>query len=153
MANARVAGGIPPPLIFIGGLAAGVVINIFLQLWIWGSPWNFVAGGILLIIAVWLSIEAARALRRHNTPTEPWKPTSQLVQDGPYRFTRNPIYLSFVITYVGLAFVFNSLPALVLFVPLIVGFDRTQVQREERYLEGEFGEEYLRYKERVRRWI
>lgn len=71
----------------------------------------------------------------------------------PYRFTRNPIYLSFAITYVGLAFVFNSLPALILLVPLIVGFDRTQILREERYLEGEFGEEYLRYKERVRRWI
>jgi protein-S-isoprenylcysteine O-methyltransferase Ste14 len=148
-----VAGGIPPPLVFIAGLAAGVIINIFLLLWIWRSPWNFVVGGVFVIPAVWLSVEASRAFRRHNTPTEPWKPTSQLVEDGPYRFTRNPIYLSFAIAYVGLAFIFNSVPAIVLLVPLIIGFDRTQVQREERYLEGKFGEEYRRYKEKVRRWI
>lgn len=152
LTNDKVAGG-TPPLVFVAWLAAGVVVNVFLRLGITSSPWNFAVGGILLVPAAWLSIYASYAFKRHDTPTEPWKRTSQLVQDGPYRFTRNPIYLSFAIAYVGLAFVFNSLPALVLLVPLIVVFDRTQVIREERYLEGIFGEEYVRYKERVRRWI
>ena len=153
LADERVAGGIDPPLIFIGLLATGVIVNIFLRLWISTSPWNFLAGGIFMMLALWLNLEAVRALRRHNTPSEPSKPTSQLVQDGPYRLTRNPIYLSYAIFYGGLAFVFNSLPALVLLVPFIVAFDRTQVLREEEYLEGRFGEEYRRYKGRVRRWV
>ena len=149
----RVAGGFDPPLIFASGPAAGVVVNIFLQLWIWNSPWRFLVGGILLILGVWLNVDANLAFKRHNTPAQPWKRTSQLVLDGPYRFTRNPIYLSFAIFYVGLATVFNCIPALVLLIPLMVGFDRYQVIREERYLEGRFGEEYRRYKGKVRRWV
>lgn len=152
LVDGRAVGGIPA-LVFVVWLAAGLIINVVLRLGICSSPWNFIVGGILVIPAAWLSVYASYAFKRHNTPTEPWKRASQLVQDGPYRFTRNPIYLSFAIAYVGLAFVFNSLPALVLLIPLIIVLDRTQIIREERYLEGMFGEEYFRYKERVRRWI
>jgi len=140
-------------MVFIAGLVVGVIANTFFHLWIWGAPWDYMVGGILLILGVWLSISAGRAFRKHNTPTEPWKPTSQLVQDGPYKFSRNPIYLSFAVFYVGLAIIFNSIPALIILVPLIIAFDRTQVQREERYLDGRFGEDYRSYKKKVRRWI
>jgi protein-S-isoprenylcysteine O-methyltransferase Ste14 len=76
-----------------------------------------------------------------------------LVQDGPYRFTRNPIYLSFAVIYLGLAFIFNSVYLLFVLGIVLILLDRTQIPNEERYLREKFGEEYDRYKDKVRRWI
>jgi len=76
-----------------------------------------------------------------------------LVQDGPYRFSRNPIYLSFALMYLGASLIVNSLLPLVVLVLMVVRWDRVQIPREERYLQERFGEEYNRYKAKVRRWI
>ena len=83
----------------------------------------------------------------------PWEPSVELVQDGPYRFSRNPIYLSFAMMYLGASFIFNSVILLVVLALVLVLFDRTQIPREERYLQEKFGEEYSRYRAKVRRWV
>ena len=131
----------------------GVVINFFLPTPIWPGIWTQLFGTAPLVLGIWLFASGIGTLRRHKTPPEPWKPSVELVQDGPYRFTRNPIYVSFAAIYLGVSFIFNSSLALIMLIPVLVLFDRKQIPREERYLEEKFGEEYNRYKAKVRRWI
>jgi len=93
------------------------------------------------------------AMRHAGTPTNPYKPVSNIVTEGPFRYTRNPAYLSMTMIYVGVATLANALWAILLLPAVLLAIRRGVIEREERYLEGKFGEEYLRYKARVRRWI
>jgi protein-S-isoprenylcysteine O-methyltransferase Ste14 len=86
-----------------------------------------------------------------NVPTN--KPTTSIVDTGPYRFTRNPIYLSMMLGLVSLAIAFDSLWLLVTLVPFFLVIRYGVVVREEAYLERKFGEVYRRYRARVRRWL
>jgi len=91
--------------------------------------------------------------RRAGTTPNPTKPTTALVLRGPYRFTRNPMYLGFAALYLGVTLLVNSLWPLLLF-PAVVGLVQGRViAREEAYLEAKFGNEYRAYKMRVRRWL
>ena len=92
-------------------------------------------------------------MRRADTPISPEEPVSSLVTDGPFRYTRNPGYLGIAMTYAGLASLANALWAILLLPATLFVIQRGVIEREERYLERKFGEEYLRYKARVRRWI
>jgi protein-S-isoprenylcysteine O-methyltransferase Ste14 len=151
---AKAAGAFTPLfVIFIGGLFAGWALNLFLPFSIWPGVWIRIAGAVPLVIGIWLFLWARQTFRHHVTPLMPWNPVSELVQDGPYRFTRNPIYLAFVLWLLGASFIFNSAYLLALFVLVLVLFDRTQIPREERYLQEKFGEKYTQYKSKVRRWI
>ena len=76
-----------------------------------------------------------------------------MVTDGPYGFSRNPIYLSFVLMYLGLSFIFDSAYVLIMLVVVVVLFDRLQIPREERYLRRLFGAEFDSYAAKVRRWL
>jgi protein-S-isoprenylcysteine O-methyltransferase Ste14 len=107
----------------------------------------------VLAFGIGLMAFANRTLVRHKTPINVVDPTTELVTDGPYNFSRNPIYLSFALIYLGATFILNSLPALIILVPVVIATDRNQILREERYLEAKFTEEYHRYKSKVRRWI
>jgi protein-S-isoprenylcysteine O-methyltransferase Ste14 len=92
-------------------------------------------------------------MRRTDTPTDPRKPVSKLLTDGPFRYTRNPAYLSLTIIYVGVSTLRNALWPIVLLAMVLYVIQRDQIEREEQYLERTFGEEYLAYKRRVRRWV
>ena len=96
---------------------------------------------------------AVATFRRVGTTPHPAGPTTALAVGGPYRFTRNPMYLSLVFITVGLALLANALWPLVLLPVVIVIVRWTVIDREERYLTAKFGEEYLQYKARVRRWM
>ena len=92
-------------------------------------------------------------MRRAKTNVEPWKPTTAILDTGIYGISRNPIYIAMALVYAGIAFLFNSfwfLPPLIL-VLLIIHFG--VILREEKYLADKFGDEYLNYKNRVRRWL
>lgn len=157
----------PPPLIYMGflfvgwGLAelgarpeaveagfawlmAGFGLEISVRR---GVALSLVVGGLLL------DGMAAGLFRRRGTAVEPWKPSTALIIEGPYRFSRNPIYLGFAVTYVGLAIAMNSWIALILLVPCLFVIDRFVIQREERYLAARFGAAYEAYRQKVRRWL
>lgn len=149
----------PPPLAFLGALVIGVAIEaadvlparlkgLGLEA---GLRWPIgavIAASGLLLVAV-----TAGLFRRAGTNPPPWLPTTSLVLSGPYRWSRNPMYLGMAITYIGLALALDSLIALLL-LPIVIVWLRTRViAREERYLEGKFGDDYLHYKTRVRRWL
>jgi len=144
---------LPPPALFLGGLIFGLAANLFFRTPIWPGVWVQLLGVLVFILGMWLIASASRTLARHRTSAEPWKPTSKLVQDGPYAFSRNPIYLSFALIYLGLSLIFDSLPALIMLCPVLIAVDRGQIRREERYLEAEFNGDFRRYRLKVRRWV
>jgi protein-S-isoprenylcysteine O-methyltransferase Ste14 len=88
-----------------------------------------------------------------GTDTNPYRPSTALATDGPYRFSRNPGYLGMAITYIGITLAAEAPWALVMLAPATLVIQSGAIAREERYLEGLFGEEYLSYKRTTRRWI
>ena len=143
----------PPPLIYLGSLVLGMLLNrrfpiTFLPRRIARSlGWPLLGVGVLLI--GWFEW----AMRQARTPANPYKPVSQIVTQGPFQYTRNPAYLSMTMIYTGISSLANALWAIVLLPVALLVIQRGVIEREECYLEGKFGEEYLRYKARVRRWI
>ena len=114
---------------------------------------RIVAGGLLVLIGFLVMLAGAGLFMRRHTAILPFKPATTLVTSGILSWTRNPMYLGMAIFYVGLAFILNSLAALVL-LPVVVAIVQTQViAREEAYLERAFGDEYVAYKNRVGRWV
>ena len=112
-----------------------------------GLALALILGGLLL------DGMAAGLFRRLGTAVEPWKPSTALATDGPYRFSRNPIYVGFAITYAGLAIAMDSPIALLMLIPCLVVIDWAVIQKEEAYLARTFGAEYEAYRKRVRRWL
>ena len=143
----------PIAMIFVLGLVVGIVANLFFPFQFGSGIWIRLIGIIPLAIGLWLFASARSAFIRHKTSLMPWKPTLNIVQDGPYRFSRNPIYLAFALWYLGASLIFNSVYLVIILLIVLVLFDRLQIPREERYLEEKFGEEYTNYKSKVRRWI
>lgn len=108
---------------------------------------------MLCVAAALQAFLGRRALTRAGTPVRPNQPTTAIVTDGPYRYTRNPLYLALTGVYTGISLIVNALWPLVLLVAVLFVIQWGVVAREERYLEGKFGESYLAYKRRVRRWL
>jgi len=110
-------------------------------------------GGIVFVLALALFAWAIATMTRagSNVPTN--LPTTTIVETGPYRFTRNPIYLGMFLGLVGLAIAFDSLWLLVMLVPFTLAIRYGVVAREEAYLERKFGDAYRQYRARVRRWL
>jgi protein-S-isoprenylcysteine O-methyltransferase Ste14 len=143
----------PPPLLY----GAALVIGAGLE-WFWptaiGLGWlPLVLGAILILAGLAIALLGALALRRAGTAIPPNLPTTELVTDGPYRWSRNPLYLALTLIYAGVGLIADDLWILMLLVPLLLLIHWGVVVREERYLEAKFGEAYRRYKERVRRWL
>lgn len=145
---------IPPPVLFFGALLAGFGIRHFVPL---GIPVSAgaarVAGGLLMAAGVGLGLAGTGRLVRGGTTPFPHRPSSALVESGVYRFTRNPIYLSMAILLAGLALFLRSGAHLATAALLVAILDRTQIPREERYLEARFGGAFREYARRVRRWL
>lgn len=141
----------PPPLIYAGALAAGLLAKPLLPIAFLPRRVARLLGLPLLGAGLLLLLSSLRAMRQAGTDVRPDKPTSSLVVEGPYRFSRNPIYLGFPLFYSGITALANSLPSALLLPFVLVVMRRGVIGREEHYLERIFGEEYLRYKTRVRR--
>jgi protein-S-isoprenylcysteine O-methyltransferase Ste14 len=145
---------IRPPLAWGLAVIAGLALN-------WLVPLPFLPadlpvgwlGAMVFVLALALVVWAIVTIIRagSNVPTN--LPTTTIVESGPYRFTRNPIYLCMFLGLIGLAIVFDNLWLLMMLVPFALVIRYGVVTREEAYLERKFGDVYLGYKSRVRRWL
>ncbi len=142
-----------PPLIYGASLLLGIVIQLMFPISFLPGSVGVWLGVLLILLSILIVGSAFRALGRAKTPFDVHQPTVAIVTDGAFRYSRNPMYLSLTLLYLGLTSLINSLWMLLLVMPLLVVMQRGVVEREEQYLEAKFGEEYLRYKMRVRRWI
>jgi protein-S-isoprenylcysteine O-methyltransferase Ste14 len=143
----------PPPLIYAAALIAGLILHAMYPVRFLPSTLTPVMGWSLIGAGIFLIVAGFRAMHRAHTPVDPYKPSTAIVVEGPYRFSRNPLYVSLTIVYVGIAMLINTLWVLLLLPVILFIIRRGVIDREERYLEQKFGEEYLRYKANVRRWI
>jgi protein-S-isoprenylcysteine O-methyltransferase Ste14 len=112
-----------------------------------------VCGIVLIILAPTLAVSALRTMQAAGTNVDPAKPALTIVRDGPFRFTRNPMYLALCLVQIALGFFLNDWITLLFVVPLALILHYGVVLREEKYLAAKFGEPYLQYKREVRRWI
>ncbi len=141
-----------PPLIYGGALAAGLLAKPLFPAALLPHRVARPIGLPLAVAGLLLFLSSLRTMHREGTDVRTNRPTSSLVVEGPYRFTRNPIYLGFTLFYAGITVLANSLPSALLLPFVLIVMQCGVIEREEHYLERIFGEEYLRYKARVRCW-
>jgi protein-S-isoprenylcysteine O-methyltransferase Ste14 len=146
-------GLIRPPIVYLASIGLGVLVHLFWPAQLFPASVSVPIGIMFVLVAGALFIFAVRAFRKADTPVPGNRPTTAIVDTGPYSFSRNPIYLAFTLFQVGLAAWVNSLAVLLTLLPALALMALVVIPREERYLEARFPSEYLRYKRAVRRWL
>ena len=144
----------PPPLIYLAFVLLGVVLRYALPLP--GPAEGFImraCGIVIILVGLWLNADAWKLFKRTSRHPAPWKPSPELVLSGPYRFTRNPMYLGMTCIQVGLGLALNNL-----WISLLAGLSLLAVHfiavvPEEKYLAEKFGESYIGYLIKVRRYL
>jgi protein-S-isoprenylcysteine O-methyltransferase Ste14 len=146
-------GLIRPPLVYLISLVSGAVIQL-------ATPFPFLPGTLAVLlgaplvgVAVVLFAYSVTTFRAAGTPVPARKPTTMIVRTGPYRFSRNPIYLAFSLLQLGISLWVNSVWLLATLAGAVALIHYVVIPREERYLERRFGAQYLDYKASVRRWL
>jgi protein-S-isoprenylcysteine O-methyltransferase Ste14 len=145
---------IRPPLVWATAVIAGLALN-------WFAPIPFLPtafpagllGALVFVLALVLFAWAIVTITRAGSNVPGNRPTTTIVESGPYRFTRNPIYLGMFFALIGLAIAFDDLWLLIVLVPFALLIRYAAVAREEAYLERKFGDAYRSYRARVRRWL
>ena len=143
----------PAPVFFGTTIAAGFLLERLFPMFLLSFPYATAVGALLIVVSVALVLSAVVSLARAHTAFDARKPTTSIVTTGAFKLSRNPTYLSLALLHVGLAFVFQSLWLLGTAAAAIAITHGGVILREERYLEGKFGEEYRRYAKGVRRWL
>ena len=144
---------VPPPLVFLGYLIGAVILNRIVP---FPAPWTFVlriVGGLVVITGILIVVSAFAAMRKAHTTPDASQPVTSFVTTGPYRFTRNPIYLGFSLIYLGFTLLAGTLWGLIASPFLIWTMTEAVIRAEEIYLTEKFGEQYKQYRLRVRQWI
>lgn len=145
-----------PPVICLAGIVAAIVLGIlFPTPWI-GPPLSdilFAFGCLLVVGTVAIDLAAMRALARGKTTAMPHKGSEHLVTNGPYSFTRNPIYLGYAMLLIGAGLILGNLWFVAFAVVIGFAIQKLAIEREEQHLKARFGKRFIDYAKRVRRWI
>ena len=146
-------GLVRPPFVYMGSIGLGLLVHLLWPVRLLPSSISMPIGVTLVLGAGALFMSSVRTFRKAGTPVPGNRPTTIIVRTGPYRFSRNPIYLAFTLFQLGLAAWLNSLGVLLAVLPALALMALVVVPREERYLEARFPSEYPPYKREVRRWL
>ncbi len=142
-----------PPLVYVGFFLIAWLVQQLIPLPKFPAMLRL-SGGLLVIVAgVTLCVWSIGLFWRQHTSIVPIKPSVSLVVVGPYRVTRNPMYLGLLLTYLGTALLGQVVWAVILVPVVVVTVDRLVIQKEEQYLSRKFGGAYVEYQQRVRRWL
>jgi protein-S-isoprenylcysteine O-methyltransferase Ste14 len=143
----------PPPLIYAAAFGAGLVLDRLASFPLVRIPGLRLAGAGMVLGGLGLSAWGFVTMRKAGTPVFPTEPTTALVTDGPFRYTRNPVYLGLGTAYKGLGFWLGRIGPLVLLPVAMAVIERGVIEREERYLARKFGAAYRTYRSTVPRWM
>jgi protein-S-isoprenylcysteine O-methyltransferase Ste14 len=143
----------PPPLLYVVPLLLGLRVHRALPVsWLPASVARPL-GATLVTAGAALEAWFFATMHRARTPVNPALPVVRVVTAGPFRWSRNPSYTAFTLIYAGVASLRNSLWPMLFLPGVLFGVRRGVIEREERYLERKFGDEYRAYVARVRRWV
>jgi protein-S-isoprenylcysteine O-methyltransferase Ste14 len=142
-----------PPLVYGAAFIMGLLLHLVFPVHILPTILARGIGVVCVLVSFPLALMTLRALSRAHTPVDPMKPTTALVTEGPFRYSRNPIYLALTLLYLGAALLVNALWILLLVVPALVVIRYGVIAREEAYLTRKFGAPYRQYTAQVRRWL
>lgn len=144
---------VPPPLLYLSVLGIALLLQEVAPLpWLPRAqtrPFAVVCFVTCVVLALW----AVAWFRRARTSPLPIRPAAALITGGPFRFSRNPLYVSLVLLYVGITLWLGVLWPIVLLPALVFLVQQLVILREEAYLESRFGDAYRAYRARVRRWL
>jgi protein-S-isoprenylcysteine O-methyltransferase Ste14 len=142
-----------PPQVYLGSIALGLILHFLRPVSLLPRGVSSRFGAAVVLLAIGLFFVAVRSFRAAGTPIPGNRPTTTIVGTGPYRFSRNPIYLAFSLFQLGIALWVNSLWLVLTLLLAVAVMSLVVIPREERYLEARFPSEYSRYKASVRRWL
>ena len=142
-----------PPLVYGAAFIVGLLLHLVLPLHVLPPTLARGIGVVCVLVSLPLALATFRVLSRAHTPVDPLKPTTALVTEGPFRYSRNPIYVALTLLYVGVALLVNVWWILLLVVPVLLVIRYGVIAREEAYLTRKFGEAYRQYTAQVRRWL
>jgi protein-S-isoprenylcysteine O-methyltransferase Ste14 len=142
----------PPPLSFVLAIFLGWLLQRRLGISFVPSQFAPLLGGIVVAAGVALGALSVREFRRFQTSLRPDRPSTAVVQTGPYRYSRNPMYVAMAAVQLGVAIWLNNFWILLMLIPAIV-VTSVIIRKEERYLDGQLGTEYTSYRASVRRWV
>lgn len=143
----------PPPFLYVALFLLGLLMNDLVPLTPLPRAPSRTLSAVLLVPGLGLTLWSLWLFLRARTSPLPMRPATALVLSGPYRWTRNPMYLGMLLLYLGVALLFDVTWALLLVPAVVFLVGRLVIRREERYLEAKFGDDYRRYMGQVRRWI
>ena len=144
---------VPAPVIFFGLLILGFFLNWAHALALFPRLTAQIVGITVVALGLLVGSSGIIEMRRAHTSPDPREPTTALVEKGVFHYTRNPLYLSMFVLFLGIAVALNVLWSILLFPLLFFGVERGTVKPEELYLERKFGDAYLQYKKRIPRWV
>jgi protein-S-isoprenylcysteine O-methyltransferase Ste14 len=144
---------VPPPFFFVAAIGGGLLLQRAVPLPIASGAWRVIATYVLVGCFVALLASAFTSFWRRRTTIIPNRPANALVVAGPYRFTRNPMYVAMTLLTTAVGLWMNTWWILILLVPALAAIDRYVIAREEAYLRRRFGADYDAYTKRVRRWL
>ena len=143
----------PPPLITVGFIAGGFILDSFWPVSLPDLALEPLPGILVLTAGFLVSAWSVLEFVRHGTNPDPYRPTTAIVTTGPFRFSRNPIYLAFALMHAGVGIWTGKLWVVAMLLPAIAIVRCGVIAAEERYLERKFGDAYVAYKNSVRRWL
>ncbi len=143
----------PPPLIYLAFLLIGFGADALWPVAVLPQGPRYAAGIGVIALSLALVISAFGQFRRHKTSFKPHEPSTALITEGPYRYSRNPMYLALSLLYAGIGIAADGPWTLALLAPLLIVLHYGVILREERYLERKFADAYRRYRSSVRRWL
>jgi protein-S-isoprenylcysteine O-methyltransferase Ste14 len=143
----------PPPFMVIISLALGYGLYMWCPWHLYTNPNVRWVGYAAFISGIAIIVFIKGLFTKAGTAIPPWKPTTAIVRKGPYQISRNPIYICFLISGLGVALSFNNAWIALLQIPLAMWLHFAVIKKEEKYLEQKFGQPYIDFKKSVRRWI
>ena len=143
----------PPPLIYLGGLLTGYGLDQALAWQLPMPPWLATLAGLLALAGILLIGSTLLLFRRHQTTVLPHKAASTLITSGPFRLSRNPIYLGFSLLHLACALSLASPGMLLMLVPVLWVINQHVIAAEEAFHAQQFAEQWQAYRQRVRRWL
>jgi len=142
-----------PPLVYLAGIVIGFLANIWMPIKVVPNLVAWAVGGILIFCGAVFTGFALLKFRDVGTTVRPDRAANTLVIAGPYKITRNPMYLGMAVFYFGIAVLDQWIWALILLPVVLIVIQRGAIEPEEAFLEQRFGANYISYKEKVRRWL